>query len=251
MDVKSKSQFDLRRCVPMSREEEHRSALEYVRTKDPVLAQRLVLAKHADRGGVGASTLSRGQLPQVGPRGRSVAGVVMSVRVFVANDHGILRGALSAIINMQSDMEVVGEAATGSDAEIGIKETEPDVVVMDINGGGLDAIASLKRLRSGTRTVVLTFQEELGYIRGAAARGYVVKRVMNTELLSAIRAVAQELTVADASIKLESVQRSIRSSPTDSAAYPQGTAGLTDRELRLRRTCARRARPSRALIDPA
>jgi DNA-binding NarL/FixJ family response regulator len=177
----------------------------------------------------------------------------MSVRVFVANDHGILRGALSAVINMQSDMEVVGEGATGLDAEIGIKETEPDVVLMDIgmsNGGGLDAIAALNRLRSGTRTVVLTFQEELGYIRAAGTLGYVVKRVMNTELLSAIRAVAQELTFADASIDLESVRRSTRPSPTDSAAYAQETASLTDRELRLQRTCARRARPSRALIDP-
>ena len=178
----------------------------------------------------------------------------MSVRVFVANDHGILRGALRAVIDMQSDMEVVGEAATGPDAEIGIKETEPDVVLMDIsmsNGGGLDAIAALKHIGSRTRTVVLTFQEELGYIRATGAVRYVVKRVMNTELLSAIRAVAQERTFADASIELESVQRSTRSSPTDSAAYTQGTAGLTDRELRLRRTCARRDRPLRGLIDPA
>lgn len=178
----------------------------------------------------------------------------MSVRVFVANDHGILRGALSAVINMQSDMEVVGEAATGLDAEIGIKEMEPDVVLMDIsllNGGGLEAVAALKRLRSGTRTVVLTFQEELGYSRGAGTFGYVVKRVMNTELLSAIRAVAQELTFEGASIEVESVQRSTRSSPADSAAYTQGTTGVTDRELRLRRACARRTRPLRALIDPA
>jgi DNA-binding NarL/FixJ family response regulator len=160
----------------------------------------------------------------------------MSVRVFVANDHGILRGALRAVIDMQSDMEVVGEAASGPDAEIGIKETEPDVVLMDIsmlNGGARDAIAAVKRIRSGTRTVVLTFQEELGYIRAPGTVGYVVKSVMNTELLSAIRAVAQERTRADASI-----------------GHAQGRAGSTDRELPVRRTCARRARPLRALIDP-
>ena len=121
----------------------------------------------------------------------------MSVRVFVANDHEILRGALRAVIDMQPDMEVVGEAATGLDAELRIKETEPDVVLMDIsthNCGGLDAIAALKRIRSGTRIVVLTFQEELGYIRTAVWRradGYVVKRALNTELLTAIRAVAR------------------------------------------------------------
>jgi DNA-binding NarL/FixJ family response regulator len=126
----------------------------------------------------------------------------MSVRVFVANDHGVLRGALRAVINMQSDMEVVGEAATGPEVELGIQRTAPDVVLMDIgmpDGRGLDALAAVKRIHSGTRTVVLTFQEKLGYIRAAGAVGYVVKRAMNTELLSAIRAIAQERTFADAS----------------------------------------------------
>jgi chemotaxis response regulator CheB len=52
----------------------------------------------------------------------------MSVRVFVADDHGILRGGLRALINAQPDMEVVGDAANGLDAEQGVKETEPDVV---------------------------------------------------------------------------------------------------------------------------
>ena len=153
----------------------------------------------------------------------------MSVRVFVANDHGILRGALRAVINMQSDMEVVGEAATGPDAEIGITKTEPDVVLMDIGvptGGGRDAVAAMKPIRCKTGIVVLTFQEELGYIRTADAVGYVVKRAMNTELLSVIRAIATERTFADASIGLESVQQSIR---------------------QVRRS---RARPSRALVDP-
>ncbi len=124
----------------------------------------------------------------------------MSVRVFVANDHAILRGALRAVIDMQPDMEVVGEAATGPDAELGIKETETDVVLMDLsisNGSGRDAVAAVKRMRSDTRIVVLTFQEELGYIQSRVRRradGYVVKRTLNTELLPAIRAVARVRT---------------------------------------------------------
>jgi DNA-binding NarL/FixJ family response regulator len=138
----------------------------------------------------------------------------MSVRVFVANDHGILRDALRAVINMQQDMRVVGEAATGSDAEIGINETEPDVVLMDIsmpNGGGLDIVAVVKRIRSKTGVVVLTFEEELGYI--GSAGGYVVKRVMNTELLSAIRAAALERAFTGASTDRGPLPRSTRSSP--------------------------------------
>jgi DNA-binding NarL/FixJ family response regulator len=128
----------------------------------------------------------------------------MSVRVFVANDHEILRGALRAVIDMQTDMEVVGEAATGPDAELGIKESDPDVVLIDIgmpDGRTLEAIAAVKRIRSETRIVVLTFREELGYIRAAGPRradGYVVKRAMNTELLTAIRAVARGRTFVDA-----------------------------------------------------
>jgi DNA-binding NarL/FixJ family response regulator len=143
----------------------------------------------------------------------------MSVRVFVANDHEILRGALRAVIDMQPDMDVVGEAATGPDAELGIRETEPDVVLMDIsipNVGGRDAIASVKRIRSNTRIVVLAFQEELGYIQAAVRRraaGYVVKRALNTDLLTAIREVAQGEILADASIRLDSVQGATRSGP--------------------------------------
>ena len=56
----------------------------------------------------------------------------MSIRVFIADDHGILRGGLRALITLQPDMEVVGEAANGPDAEIGVKDTEPDVVLMDV-----------------------------------------------------------------------------------------------------------------------
>ena len=90
----------------------------------------------------------------------------MSIRVFIADDHGVLRGGLRALINLQPDMEVVGDAANGSDAEIGVKNTEPDVVLMDItmpNGGGLAAIAAVKQVRPKTRIIVLTMHDELGY----------------------------------------------------------------------------------------
>ena len=155
----------------------------------------------------------------------------MSVRVFVANDHEILRSALRAVIDLQPDMDVVGEAATGPDAELGIKQTVPDVVLMDIsshNCGRLGAFAAVKRIRSRTRIVVLTFQEELGYVPAAVRRradGCVVKRALNTELLTAIRAIAQG---------------------SRDSAHGQGTARLTERAPQVRCSHAPRARPSRA-----
>ena len=129
----------------------------------------------------------------------------MSIRVFIADDHGILRGGLRSLINAQLDMEVVGEAASGPDAEIGVKETEPDVLLMDISmprGGGLAAIAAIKAVRPRTRILVLTVHDELGYVRAAAdagAIGYVVKNAVDTELLAAIRAVAEGRTFMDIS----------------------------------------------------
>ena len=110
--------------------------------------------------------------------------------------------------------------------------SESDVVLIDLgthNCGRLDAVAVVKRIRSKTQIVVLTFQEELGYIRAAVRRradGYVAKRALNTDLLSAIRAVAQGRALVDVSVGLDSMQRATEPRPT------------------VRCSRARRARPS-------
>ena len=159
----------------------------------------------------------------------------MSIRIFIADDHGVLRGGLRALINTQADMEVVGEAASGPDAEIGIKKAEPDVVLMDIsmpNGGGLAAIVAVKRVRPKTRILVLTVHDEPGYVRAAAdagAVGYVVKNAVDTELLAAIRAVAQGRTFMDASASLGVGQYTMRPKREDSGGGRE-TAQLTGRE---------------------
>jgi two-component system response regulator NreC len=167
----------------------------------------------------------------------------VSVRVFVADNHGILRGGLRALINLQPDMEVVGEAANGLDAELGVKASEPDVVLMDISmpdGEGLAAIAAIKRVRPRMRIIVLTVHDELGYLRAAGkagAVGYVVKRAVDTELLAAIRAVAQGRTFMDASVGMELMQSAMRSTLTD-AARGREIAQLTSRELEVMRRVA-------------
>ena len=167
------------------------------------------------------------------PHSGTEAELVMSIRVFLADDHGILRGGLRALINLQPDMEVVGEAANGPDAEIGVKTTEPDVVLMDIsmpNGGGLAAIAAVKQVRPKTRIIVLTVHDELGYVRAAGqagAVGYVVKSAVDTELLAAIRAVAQGRTFIDASLGLGFAQSQMQ--PTVHRHKRRNGDGAADR----------------------
>jgi DNA-binding NarL/FixJ family response regulator len=166
----------------------------------------------------------------------------MSIKVFVADDHGILRGGLRALINLQADLEVVGEASNGPDALLGITSVEPDVVLMDISmpdGGGLAAIAAVKQLRPKTRIIVLTVHDEMGYFRAAAdagAVGYVVKRAVDTELLAAIRAVADGRSFMDASLGLE-FTRAGRSG-TAAVANGRPTAQLTEREREVMRRVA-------------
>lgn len=174
---------------------------------------------------------------------RVEAGCVVRLRVFMADDNGVLRAGLRALINKQRDMEVVGEAANGLDAEIGVLNTEPDVVLMDLsmpNGGGLTAIVALKQLRPKTRIIVLTVHDELGYLRAAeeaGAVGYVLKRAVDTELLPAIRGIAQGKTFLDATPG-SGFARSSRRSPTPDGEGKPGTADLTGQELNVMRRVA-------------
>jgi len=137
----------------------------------------------------------------------------MSIRVFLADDHGVLRGGLRALISAQPDMEVVGEAADGVNAERGILETKPDVVLMDLSmpgRGGLETIASVRQKRAMTRVLVLTVHDEPGYLRAAllaGALGYVVKNAAEAELLAAIRAVARGRAFTDVSIVASRIGR--------------------------------------------
>jgi len=158
----------------------------------------------------------------------------MKTSIFIVDDHGILRAGLRALISTQADMEVVGEAANGPDAELGIKKTEPDIALMDISmpgGGGLAAIAAVRSVRPRTRVVVLTVHDELGYLRAATdagAVGYVVKSAVDTELFAAIRAVAQGRSFMDASIGLGLAQPSMQPSPA--AVHGHRKSQLTPRE---------------------
>jgi DNA-binding NarL/FixJ family response regulator len=160
----------------------------------------------------------------------------MTIQVFIADDHGVLRGGLRALIGAQPDMRVVGEASSGPEAEVGIRQTEPDVALMDISmpqGGGLAAIASVLRSRPKTRVVVLTVHDEPGYVRAAAdagAVGYVVKNAVDTELLAAIRAVADGRTFMDASLGLGQAHRSLHASPPPRHSGKRQTTQLTGRE---------------------
>ena len=117
------------------------------------------------------------------------------IRVLLADDHAVLRAGLRALLSREPDMEVVGEAASGSEALKKVEELQPDVVLMDISMPGmegLEATAQIKQRAPGTKVLILTMHEDRRYLLPAlkaGAAGYVVKRAADAELIGAIRAV--------------------------------------------------------------
>jgi two-component system response regulator NreC len=107
------------------------------------------------------------------------------------------------LLDVQEDMEVVGEACDGSEAPRRTRELQPDVVLLDISMPGPpsgDVIRRVRRACPTTRVLVLTMHDDPAYLASAiaaGAAGYVIKKVADTELLSAIRAVHAGRTFVD------------------------------------------------------
>jgi len=129
----------------------------------------------------------------------------MKFRVLLVDDHAVIRAGLRALINAQADLEVIGEAKDGAEALEVACQTQPDVVLLDLSmpgHGGLPAIASIRKTCPHTQVLVLTMHNDPAYLRlvlAAGGAGYVVKTAADTEVLTAIHAVAQGRTFVDMS----------------------------------------------------
>ena len=125
------------------------------------------------------------------------------IRVLIADDHAVLRAGLRLLINAQSDMEVVDEAADGPETVRRTQATAPHVVLLDLSMPGArfaQTIEQLVLIAPSSRVLVLTMHDDPAYLRAAlvaGASGYIVKKAADVELLTAIRAVHQGRTFVD------------------------------------------------------
>ncbi len=155
------------------------------------------------------------------------------VRILLADDHETVREGLKAILNAQSDMEVVGEAIDGRSAVALACRLNPDLVVMDVSMpdvNGLRATELLKERCPAVRVVALSRHSDDGYLREllrAGAAGYVLKQSRSGELLQAIRAVAAGGSYLDPAITAN-VIRDFGARPA--TARPPADASLSPRE---------------------
>jgi len=156
------------------------------------------------------------------------------IRVLIAEDHTVVRQGLSALINRQPDMRVVGESGDGKEAVEKAKELCPDVVLMDIamkRMNGLEATARIKKIAPEVKVLVLTMYENEEYIfqiLRAGASGYLLKDAAMTDLIAAIKAVYRGESYLSPSISRKVIDDYIRRAELGE----KGGAGdiLSDRE---------------------
>jgi DNA-binding NarL/FixJ family response regulator len=121
--------------------------------------------------------------------------VAEEIRVLIVDDHAVVRRGLRAFLQLQPDINVVGEAAGGAEALVQAVELEPDVLLMDLvmpDGDGISAIRALREAGSAARVLVLTsFTEDSQVFAAmqAGAAGYLLKDVEPDDLAAAIRQV--------------------------------------------------------------
>jgi DNA-binding NarL/FixJ family response regulator len=163
------------------------------------------------------------------------------LRVYLADDHAVVRSGLKALINGQPDMEVSGEAGDGRSACDQVQELQPDVVVMDVSMpklNGAQATVQLKQACPKVKVLALTVHEDKGYLRlllEAGASGYVLKRAAAEDLIHAIRTVAAGGVYLDPALAGQVVGSFVRS-PAGHRA-PEG-GDLSDREAEVVRLIA-------------
>ncbi len=131
------------------------------------------------------------------------------IRVLLAEDQTMLRGALAALLGLEADLTVVAQAANGREAFKLVQQHKPDVLVTDIEmpeRTGLELAGDLKQAESRTRVIILTTFARPGYLRralDAGARGYLLKERPASELAEAIRRVHAGLRAVDPALAAE------------------------------------------------
>ncbi|WP_445150629.1 response regulator transcription factor [Baekduia sp. Peel2402] len=147
------------------------------------------------------------------------------IRVLIAEDQAMVRGALASLLTLEGDIEVVAQVARGDEVVAAARDAAPDVALLDIEmpgGDGLSAAGELADALPDVRAVILTTFGRPGYLRRAmesGARGFVLKDAPATELATAIRRVMDGERVLDPALA--------------AAALADGESPLTPREAEV------------------
>jgi two-component system response regulator NreC len=163
------------------------------------------------------------------------------VRIFLADDHAVLRAGLRSLLTADADLEVVGEAADGLTTLRKAEELRPDLVLMDISMpdmGGIEATQRLTKICPQVKVLIMTAYDDEGLLHGAiraGASGYLLKRAAESEVIQAIRVVMR----GDVYIHPSMTRLLVKELTTLPGRSPASPEQLTPREVEVLRLLAR------------
>lgn len=153
-----------------------------------------------------------------------------TIRLLLADDQALVRGAMAALLDLENDLQVVAEVSRGDEVLAAARQHHPDVALLDIEMPGMDGIAAARQVLAevpGCRVLVVTTFGRPGFLRtamAAGASGFVVKDTPARQLADAVRRVHGGLRVVDPQLAADSLA--------------QGDTPLTDRETDVLRAAA-------------
>jgi DNA-binding NarL/FixJ family response regulator len=168
----------------------------------------------------------------------------VTIRVLIADDQALVRAGFRVLLDSAADIEVVGEAADGEQAVSLAREVAPDVVLMDIRMPVLDGLAATREIvtaQPGTRVIILTTFDIDEYVFEAlrsGASGFLLKDTEPTELLQAVRVVADGDALLAPSITRRLIAE-FATRPDPRRTPPEALAVLTEREREVLALVAR------------
>jgi DNA-binding NarL/FixJ family response regulator len=166
---------------------------------------------------------------------REQAGSGGPIRVFLMDDHEVVRRGVRDLLNDEPDIEVVGEAGTAEQALVRVPASRPRVAVLDVrlpDGDGVTVCRELRSRMPELACLMLTsFDDEDALLDAimAGASGYVLKQISGTDLISAVRTVGSGQSMLDPGAATRLMAR-LRGQATQASQQPDALAELTDRE---------------------
>ncbi|MFL6099414.1 MAG: response regulator [Actinomycetales bacterium] len=158
----------------------------------------------------------------------------MTIKVYLLDDHEVVRRGLRELLEVEDDIDVVGESGSAAEATRRIPALRPDVAVLDgrlPDGSGIDVCRDVRSVDPTIHALILTSYDEDAALFAAimaGASGYVLKDIRGTDLVDAIRRVAAGQSLLDPAVTARVLQR-LRTGPEQDPRL----AGLTDQERRI------------------
>ena len=163
------------------------------------------------------------------------------IRLFLVDDHPVLRDGLRALFEQDPALHVVGEAESGEQLLAQLPATPCDVVLLDLHMPGLDGLATTRRLRAEfpeVRILILSMADHeraVGQVLAAGASGYVLKNAGHDEIVTGVRAVAVGKRFLCSELGLTMLEKLLAGAPEPA---PRSTSGLSAREQEILRLVA-------------